>query len=106
MRTLSKQEARLLVYLESRAVDYGGVVDMSRMDGDETPIAEKWNDEGFIWFGEKKDPGGKRGFNHYVVLSEEAWAVSAADRKAIAVRNHRSDPNIPEAALEAIKNGS
>lgn len=102
MRTLNRQEARLLVYLESRAVDYGGIVDTSRMDEDEKVLAAKWNSEGFIWYGEKKVHGGKRGFNHWVVLTEEAWAVSAADRQAIAKRNHRADPNIPKAALEEI----
>lgn len=48
LKDMSKKERSLLLYLESRAVDNGGVVCMLRMNAEEITIAEEWKASGFL----------------------------------------------------------
>jgi len=83
--TMTSDEKRLLLYLETCAVDYGGKVDTKRMNKEGMDIAKKWNDEGFVKFGRIK-------FHsiivstHWCELSDEAWNIAHAERKARCLR--------------------
>ena len=98
MNSMTKDEKSLLMYLETRMVDYGGSVDSRRMNKDDFEIAEKWNEVGFIKFGRIcfKDIAAMReqfgagviGFTHWCYFSDEAWTAAHEERKARASRKH------------------
>ena len=48
---LSKVERSLLLYLESRAVDYSGRVNAVQMNAEERAILARWADDGHIMYG-------------------------------------------------------
>ncbi len=48
---MSKDEKGLLLFLETRAVDYGGRVNLQHMNDIDMGIAERWDKEGFLEFG-------------------------------------------------------
>ncbi len=78
----TKEEISLLLFLECRAVDYAGRVKTIHMNATDMKIAERWNTEGFVKFGRiafkyLNDLG-----IHWCHLSDEAWRVAAAERKA------------------------
>jgi len=85
---MTKDEISLLLYLECRAVDHSGRVDTIHMNAEDMKIAERWAMEGFIKFGRiafvnlTKGCGG----THWCNLSDVAWRVAAAERKARAWR--------------------
>lgn len=95
LEKMTKDERSLLLYLESRAVDQGGLVDTRHMNSDDIKIAQKWDEEGFIKYGRVcfKDAqrlsnpglGGKKN-TAWVELSDEAWLVAHAERKERALR--------------------
>ena len=82
---MTSDERNLLLYLETCAVDHGGLVDTKHMNKEDIDIAKKWNNEGFVKFGRIK-------FNsiiektHWCELSDEAWNVAHTGRKARCVR--------------------
>lgn len=45
---MTKDERSLLLFLETQAVDYGGLVDVRHMNEDDCNIASDWNECGFI----------------------------------------------------------
>lgn len=51
LEDMSKDERSLLLFLESCAVDYGGRVNLARMNQEEVDIAGRWNENGFVSFG-------------------------------------------------------
>lgn len=82
LETMTRDERSLLLYFESRAVDNSGRIDMRRMNKYDREIAEKWNSEGFARFGRiaaeyLTDQG-----THWCHLSDEAWRLVHAERKA------------------------
>jgi len=79
---LSKVEKSLLLYLETRAVDYGGLVDISRMNEEDMSIAEQWNKSSFIKFGRVKIQYHNRDGTHWCKLSPEAFRLAHAERIA------------------------
>lgn len=92
---LSQDEASLLLYLECRAVDHAGIVDMARMNTDDVKTAEQWTRDGFIEFGRiaYKDIQGKERMSslqssptHWVRLTPKAWKVAHVERCARAER--------------------
>jgi len=84
---LSSDELGLLLYLETRAVDHSGQVDMTHMNEADVKIVERWAAEDFISFGRvASDFIGNGGGTSWVVLSEAAWVRVAAERKARAAR--------------------
>lgn len=86
LRPLSKEEASLLLYFESCAVDKGGAVSQQRMNREDFDLAEAWDESGFLKFGRINSHCLTVDRTHWVELSELAWAVAAAERKARAVR--------------------
>lgn len=83
---LTKTEKSLLLYFESQAVDYGGTLESVRMNAGDYEIAKRWRDTGFVQFGRiaaddiKRNAGVAR--DHWCVLSDEAWAIAHAERRA------------------------
>ena len=83
---MSKEERSLLLFLETRAVDYGGRVNAVHMNADDFEIAEKWDKDGFIGFGRIVFRMINSDGAHWVKLSEEAWKLAHEERRARAKR--------------------
>lgn len=87
---MSKDERSLLLYLESQATDYGGKLDARRMNADDFKILDRWKTSGFILGGriafEDIKTHGQHTFDHWVVLSEDAWKLAHEERRARADR--------------------
>lgn len=90
MKTCSREETRLLLYFETRAVDYGGTVESARMSVDDFAIANRWNESGFVHFERIAfhDIKNRNGVavDHWCVLSEAAWKLAHAERRARCTR--------------------
>ncbi len=90
MNIIAKDERSLLLYLESRAVDYGGLVDARMMNEDDMEIAKQWNTTGFLVFGRiKSDDWCKTNTQcrHWVHLHDAAHEAAAKERLARARRS-------------------
>lgn len=87
---ISRDELSLLLYLETQAVDYGGALESARMSNADFQIATRWHEEKFIQF--ERIPRAKikthNGIarDHRVVLSDEAWTLAHAERRARCAR--------------------
>ncbi len=81
LKNMSKDEKSLLLFLETRAVDYGGRVNAKHMNVDDFKIAEQWTKEDFICFGRIKFKHINSDGANSVVLSKEAWKLAHAERK-------------------------
>ncbi len=77
---MTKDERSLLLFLETRAVDYGGRVNTQHMNLIDMNIAEKWNEEGFLEFGRIVIRNHNNNGTHWVKLSEEAWKLAHEER--------------------------
>lgn len=88
---LSQDERSLLVYLETRAVDHGGIVAGHHMNEMELKVAEEWNRENFIRFTRLRpdflDDVKKNGGSHAVELSDIAYNCVTLIRKRRAKRS-------------------
>lgn len=78
---MTRDERSLLLYLETRAVDYGGKVDARHMNKEDMEIARGWNKSGFLKFGRIKFHDIDKGGTHWCELSDEAWVLVAMERK-------------------------
>ncbi len=83
---LSKDERTLLLFLEACATDRGGLVDVRHMNADDHATVKRWSESGFVAFGrlrfaDIKESGGKT-YAHWCRLSDEAWALAHAERRA------------------------
>ncbi|RLF68225.1 MAG: hypothetical protein DRN26_00175 [Thermoplasmata archaeon] len=93
---LSKAEASLLMYLETRAVDHKGWVDTSLMNNEDFAIVKKWNKEGYVKFGRVASsditytPGRYYRLTHWCELSDAAWGNVAQLRRERAERGLQS----------------
>lgn len=89
---MTKDERSLLLFLETQAVDYGGLVDVRHMNEDDCNIASDWNECGFItykrisFYSIKAVSTATRKPTHYVILSEEAFRLAHEERIARVVR--------------------
>lgn len=77
---MSKDERSLLLFLETRQVDYGGRVNLQHMNQIDMAIAEKWNEEGFIGFGRIVIRNHNSDGTHWCKLSEEAFKLAHEER--------------------------
>ena len=90
---MTKDQISLLLYLETRAVDYGGSVDTAHMNAEDMIQAKEWADSGFIGFGRiqftdipKAEHSARGASTYWVELSSEAWHLAHSERKARAER--------------------
>lgn len=80
---LTKDELSLILFFECAAVDYGGKVDIRRMNADDFKIAEKWNKEGFVEFERIAFKSLTNDNKTYAVfLSDSAWEIAHYERRA------------------------
>lgn len=94
---LSKDERSLLLYLECRAVDNSGVVQTAHMNDEDSAIAQRWKDEGFIRYGRIKfDLITKNGECMWVILSPNAFKLAHEERQARAGRTLADNEKIPD----------
>ncbi len=90
IENMNKDERGLLLYFECQAVDYGGKIDLRRMNEIDMDIAKTWNENGFVRFGRiaardiQKLPSNV--FSSWCVLSEDAWTEAHRERRARNVR--------------------
>lgn len=91
IENMSKDERGLLLYFECQAVDYGGKIDSRRMNGTDFEIAKEWDSTGFVRFGRIAAHDIAHNFDHWSVLSEEAWTEAHQERRA---RNVRVESNL------------
>jgi hypothetical protein len=89
---MTKDERSLLLYLETRAVDRGGLVQTPQMNADDFAILETWKASGFVEFGRltRASIEKLRGSTHWVRLSEEAWKLAHEERRARCERLYTS----------------
>jgi len=84
---MSKDEKDLLMHLETRAVDYGGRVVMTHMNGTDVTIIKRWAKKGFIGFGRIRFEDTKAfSSTHWCEFTAESWKVVHQLRLARAKR--------------------
>lgn len=96
LEDMTRDEISLLLYLESCAVDQGGLIGAEHMNTADFKIAKQWSEDGFLNFGRvySKDAF-NLGKSHYCELTDEAHELAAQARKAKAVRTfEKRDWNI------------
>lgn len=88
LKNFTRSEQSLLLYLETRAVDYSGAVDGARMNAEDFQIAEQFKSDGFIEFG--RIHSGSIPYRstvmHWVKLSDKAWRYAHTLRKERALK--------------------
>jgi len=84
--TMTSDERSLLLYFETRAVDHGGIVDTIHMNKEDMDIAKEWDNEGFVKFGRIKFHSITPAGTYWCELSDEAWNLVHAERKARCAR--------------------
>jgi len=86
---MTREERSLLLFLESCATDFGGKVDVRRMNDDDSKILKEWVNSKFIQYGRismvciEKSNDKK---SCWVNLSNEAWELVHQERRARFVR--------------------
>jgi len=94
-RRLSKKDKSLLLYLETCAVDHGGLVDSCRINWDDRISAERWNEAKFVLFGRVYSKDAQRlcegrtrtgRWTYWCELSPDAWQIAHQERMARALR--------------------
>ena len=83
LENMTKTERSLLLYMESRAVDHGGLVHTQHINEEDVEIAKRWSETGFIKFGRLASeclpmPSGS---THWCELSDEAWSLAHNERR-------------------------
>lgn len=81
---MSKDERSLLLYIETVAVDNGGLIDNRKINDVDRKILKKWNDEEFIYWSRITWESLQKLVNHYtstlVRLSKDAWKLAHEER--------------------------
>lgn len=91
---LTRREQSILLYVETRAVDYGGLLDGMHMNNVDLEILKRWDESGFVHFGRvaladvKSTPTSCKCY--WCDLSDEAWTVAHRERKARAMRSRNT----------------
>jgi hypothetical protein len=83
---MTKDEISLLLFFETNAADYAGIVDIRRMNQSDRDKAEEWAKNGFIEFGRIYSKDITAAGTHYVHLSPEAFDAAYNERRARAIR--------------------
>lgn len=88
LKEMNRDERSLLLYLETRVVDHGGLVDTRHMNSDDDAIADKWVDKGFIQYGRVafEDIKKSSACGYWCDLSNDAWSLAHEERRARAKR--------------------
>ena len=81
LKNMSGDERSLLLFFETRAVDYGGRVNTTYMNEENFEIAKQWNRDKFIRFGRIVIRDHNSDGTHWCLLSKEAWKLAHQERK-------------------------
>lgn len=96
LKSMTRAERSLLLFLECRLVDYRGGVATVHMNKEDFEIASRWDKEGFIGFKRqrmsdieqsRKSSGHMKTITHVVTFSEEAWKLAHQERRNRYERN-------------------
>ena len=81
---MSQEERNLLLFFEARSAENGGAVKTAQMNANYFRIAKRWNESGFVFFGRIASHchSSTRGATSWCELSDEAWVIAAAERRA------------------------
>lgn len=85
----TRDQKSLILFLETRVVDYAGRIQMAHMSADDTAQAEVWAKAGFIGFGRIACQDINRGGTHWVAFTDEAWDAAHRERRAKGKRMHQ-----------------
>ena len=90
MAELDGYRARLLLYLETRSVDYDGVLDTKHLNEEDHATLKAWNENGYVKSGRVAFAmiGGSASL--WCRLSEEAWIEAHRQRRLRAERCFKS----------------
>lgn len=86
IKDMTRDEKSLLLFLETRQVDYGGRVNTQHMNSDDMEIATKWNKSGFVGFGRIVIRNHNSDGTNWCKLSQEAFKIAHKLRKERADR--------------------
>lgn len=86
MRKLSKEEKSLLLYFETRAVDYGGKVNTEHMNHEDMILAKNMNKSKFVEFGRVVLRNHSYEGMCWCKLSPKAWQLAHLERRNKAER--------------------
>lgn len=96
LEKMTKDERSLLLYIETCAVDQGGLVRNQKINDDDREILKKWDKQGFISFSRITWASLKllvdKHESDLVRLSEEAWKLAHEERRARSVRMSSKSP--------------
>lgn len=80
---MTAAQKNLLLFLETQAVDYGGAVDVRRLEHRDHVLIRAWSSRKFITYGRIATDSNLPTYrNVWVTLSPEAWAMAHAERQA------------------------
>lgn len=82
----TKSQRSLVVYFESRLVDYSGRVQVAHMNGADVKQAEAWAASGLIGFGRIAWADTTPHGTHWVTFTDAAWFAAHTERRARAER--------------------
>lgn len=89
---MSKDERSLLLFLETCAVDNGGLIDVRHMNDDDFSIADDWQDKGIIEWGRlsfadvEKYGKNRSPYSRYVIMSQQAFNLAHQERIERSIR--------------------
>ena len=79
---MNRQDVALLLYLETCAVDHGGLIDARKMNEGDFVLAENWVSAGFlVGFGRVASECIKGHRTRWVNLSDRAWFEAHRQRR-------------------------
>ena len=77
----TRDEKSQLLYLETRLVDYGGKVDVRRMNDSDKNIMKDWTEQGFVSYGRICSADTSDSASMWCQFSDEAWEYAYEARK-------------------------
>lgn len=83
---MTRDEQSILMYLETCCVDYGGKVDMRKVNPTDMEIIKKWQAEGWLDFGRIRFSDHIANRTHWVTLSGDLWEMACRLRRERADR--------------------
>ncbi len=96
LEDMTVDERSLLLYVETCAVNYGGLVHCQRINADDREILKRWDSEGFLYFSritlKSLQLLQDKHYTELVRLTEEAWTLAHEERRARSVRMSNKSP--------------
>lgn len=93
---MTKDERSLLLYIETCAVDNGGLVHCQKINTEDREILKRWDKDGFVSFSRITFKSLELLVNKHctdlVRLSEDAWILAHEERRTRAARMSAKSP--------------